>query len=74
MEQDLEKLAYKWATGTADKIDTAGDYYCQNRDIFQAKVDKMMNKLLKEKNMNEEDVYLVSAIIGEIGNIHLVII
>lgn len=68
MTQDLEKLGYEWVKNDADKIDTTSVYYCQNRDIFQAKVDKMMNELLMEKNIGEESVYLVSAMTGEIGN------
>lgn len=68
MKQNLEKLAYEWVTIEADKIDTASAFYCQNRDIFQAKIDKMMNDLLKAKNIDEENVYLVSAMAGEIGN------
>lgn len=68
MKQDLEKLGYEWIKVNADKIDTASVYYCQNRDIFQAKVDKMMNGLLAAKNIDEESVYLVSAMAGEIGN------
>lgn len=68
MTQDLEKLGYEWVTANADIIDTASVYYCQNRDIFQAKVDKMMNDLLKAKSIDEESVYLISAMAGEIGN------
>ncbi|MFH1048374.1 MAG: hypothetical protein V1732_01780 [Patescibacteria group bacterium] len=68
MEQDLEKLGYDWVKNNADKIDTVSIYYCQNRDIFQAKVDKMMNDLLKAKSIDEDSVYLISAMTGEIGN------
>lgn len=68
MKQDLEKLGYDWVTVNADSIDTASVYYCQNRDIFQTKLDKMMNDLLKIKSIDEEGVYLVSAMAGEIGN------
>ncbi|MCG2700770.1 hypothetical protein L6267_01215 [Candidatus Parcubacteria bacterium] len=68
MEQDLEKLGYDWVINSVDNIDMTGVFYCQNRDIFQAKVDKMMNDLLKAKNIDEDSVYLVSAMTGEIGN------
>ncbi len=68
MTQDIEKLGYEWVTVNADNIDTVSGYYCQNRDIFQAKLDKMMNDLLRVKNIDEESIYLVSAMAGEIGN------
>lgn len=68
MTQDLEKLGYEWVKDDADKIDLASIFYCQNRDIFQTKVDKMMNDLLKAKSIDEESVYLISAMVGEIGN------
>lgn len=68
MKSDLEKLGYVWATVNADKVDTASIFYCQNRDIFQAKADKMLNDLLKAKSIDEENIYLISAMAGEIGN------
>lgn len=68
MKQDLEKLGYDWIMIDADKVDTASGFYCQNRDVFQTRADKMMNDLLKAKNIGEESVYLISAMIGEIGN------
>jgi len=68
MEQDLEKLAYEWTTAAADKVDIASDYYCLNRDIFQSRLNRMLNDLLKINNLTEEDIYLISAMSGEIGN------
>lgn len=68
MKNDLEKLGYEWITAYADKIDTASIFYCQNRDIFQAKADKMLNDLIKEKSINEGNVYIISAMANEIGN------
>jgi len=68
MKQNLEKLGYEWVKVNADKIDLASGYYCQNRDIFQAKADKMLIDLLKAKSIDEESIYLISAMAGEIGN------
>jgi hypothetical protein len=68
MMQDLEKLAYEWVSVNADKVDIASGYYCQNRDIFQSRLDKMLADLLKNKKVNENDAYLISAMVGEIGN------
>jgi len=68
IKRDLEKLAYKWTTIAVGDIDMSSDCYCQTRDIFQARLDKMMGGLLGIKNFKEEDVYLISAMVGEIGN------
>lgn len=67
MKQDLEKLAYEWIIAETDKVDAAS-YYCQNRDIFQAKADKMLNELLEAKSINEGNIYIISAMVNEIGN------
>jgi len=42
-------------------------YYCPTRDIFQARLDKMLGELLKSP-VPEDDSYIISAITGEIGN------
>ncbi len=68
MKQDLEKIAYEWATVEADRVGISSSYYCQNRDIFQAKADKMLADLLEAKDFSEENAYLISAVVGELGN------
>lgn len=68
MAKNLEKLVYEWITISADKADTISVYYCRTRDVFQARLDKMLNELLKINNLTKENVYLVSAMAGEIGN------
>ena len=52
----------------ADKIDTAGVYYYQTRDVFQARHSRMINDLLLDKKIADDDAYIVAAIAGEIGN------
>ena len=68
MSNNIEKLGYDWVMGKSDEIDTASDYYCETRDIFQARLNLMMDDLLASGNIKEEKVYLVSAVAGEIGN------
>ncbi|MCK5123487.1 MAG: hypothetical protein KAQ87_05085 [Candidatus Pacebacteria bacterium] len=68
MEQDLEKLAYEWTTTVVDNIDRTSDYYCQTSDVFRSRSDKMLGDLLKTNNLAEEESYLISAMVGEIGN------
>jgi len=68
IKQDLEKLAYDWATAEANKVNIKSKYYCQTRDIFQARLNKMLEDLLKTKIINEDKIYLISAMTGEIGN------
>ena len=68
MNDKIEKLSYNWLTLKSDKVDTTSDYYCGTRDVFQTRLDRMTNNLLINSNINEEKVYLISAILGEIGN------
>ena len=68
MSNDIEKLGYGWITAESSKADVASDYYCETRDIFQARLDRMTDDLLANNNIKEEKIYLVSAIVGEIGN------
>ena len=68
MNSNIEKLAWDWITAEADKVDITSDYYCETRDIFQARLNRMIGNLLTSNNIKEEKVYLVSAVAGEIGN------
>ena len=68
METKIEKLAYNWATSKPDEVDLKSDYYCQTRDIFQARLKKMIDDLLENSDINENKIYIISAIAGEIGN------
>jgi hypothetical protein len=68
MKENLEKLAYDWVTLETNKVDTKSVYYCKTRDIFDGRLNKMVNDLLKSGVMKEELVYIVSAMAGEIGN------
>ncbi len=69
MEDKLEKRVFEWAGG--DLKGTLGEdkeYYCETRDVFQARLDKMVDDLLAEDKINADDAYIISAIAGEIGN------
>lgn len=66
--ESIEKLAHEWISAEPDKVDVQGDYYCQTRDIFQTRVDKMLRDLLNVKKLGDNQAYIISAIAGEIGN------
>ena len=68
MKTDLEKNAYQWITARIEDINIQSEYYCRTRDIFQARQEKMTQELLKNRSIAEDDVYIISAIVGEIGN------
>ena len=68
MINNIKKLAYSWITSEQDKVDTSSDYYCQTRDVFQARLGKMISDLLKNSDIEENKIYVASAIAGEIGN------
>ncbi len=68
MEEDIEKLAYEWATNKSGQVDVQSNYYCKTRDIFQTRLNKMLDDLMRLEKIGEESVYIASAIAGEIGN------
>ena len=67
MENNIKQLAYNWITADPNDVDTVNDYYCQTRDIFQARLEKMKIMLSKNEKLNQNKA-LLSAIAGEIGN------
>jgi hypothetical protein len=68
MENDLEKLTWEWMMAKPKQAQADSDYYCPTRDIFQARVDRLVKNLLDTKNINEDYAYIISAMAGEIGN------
>ena len=68
MKNDIEKLGYDWITADPENVDVGSDYYCETRDVFQARLDRMVDDLLANNNIKTEKAYLVSAVAGEIGN------
>ena len=68
MQNDLEKDVYKWISARIEDINNQSDYYCQTRDVFQVRLEKIAQELLKNGSIEENDVYIISAIAGEIGN------
>jgi hypothetical protein len=68
MNTDLEKLAYQWITAVPNGVDVKSEYYCQTRDVYQARYDKMLRELFSNIENFKGDPYIISAIAGEIGN------
>jgi hypothetical protein len=69
MGDKLEKKVFWCVAADVNSVSGSGmEYYCETRDIFQARLDKMINNLLNAKKIREEDVYVIAAIAGEIGN------
>lgn len=67
MGADLIKQAYDWVT-SVEPYPAPSDYYCETRDVFQAKLDRLVSFLLSNSEMAESDSYMLGAIVGEIGN------
>jgi hypothetical protein len=67
-EENIEKLARYWILAKPHEVDVHSEYYCQTRDVFQTRIDKMLRSLLNEKNIGDNRSYIISAIAGEIGN------
>lgn len=66
MNNNIKQLMHDWLTADSETIKLKKDYYCESRDIFQARLSKMTGDLLN--NISEGDAYIISAIAGEIGN------
>lgn len=61
---DLFKLANDWVSVNKGFSD---DFYCQNSGIFQARLSKMGDLIIKNKNTKDIS-YLLISVVGEIGN------
>lgn len=58
--------AIKWAyEQTAPEL--KADYYCETRDVFQARQNKLPKELIRITS-DEQRSFLLSAVVGEIGN------
>lgn len=66
--ENIEILAKRWIGNEVENIDVSDGFYCKNRDIFQAKLDAMVSDLLSNKKIEEDKIYIIAAIAGEIGN------
>lgn len=58
-------LAKQWAVAPTG-ISPTSDVYCQTRDVFQARLEKLQHTL--QDKVSESAVSLLSAVAGEIGN------
>ena len=63
--RDIVALAKQWARAETG-ITPEQDVYCQTRDIFQARLEKLQSSL--QRAVHSTAVSLLSAIAGEIGN------
>ncbi len=68
MGSNIEQLAYNWLGAEINDAVAENEYYCRTRDIFQARLDKMISFLSDSGKIKEEYAYIISAMAGEIGN------
>jgi len=69
MKTSVKELAWQWIKASPKIAETTPfQYYCQTRDVFQARLDGMASLLLKDATVPEDTIYLITAIAGEIGN------
>lgn len=64
--KSIAGLARNW-TANPSAGEPQKHYHCPTRDIFQARLDKMLRELLRSP-IAPDDAYIISAISGEIGN------
>lgn len=66
--ENLEKQVWQWISEKAENVDVSSENYCKTRDIFQGRLEKMADDILREKEIGENKAYIVAAIAGEVGN------
>jgi DNA-binding MarR family transcriptional regulator len=67
---EKEKIIYNaknWVTETYNAIPKDEASYCQTRDVFQHRNERLTKDLCVQ-NMQESSAYLLAAVVGEIGN------
>lgn len=64
--QDLFSIARMWAE-SQQAFELSSNHYCQTRDIFQARLDRMAT-VINEEPSSKKLAPLITAIAGEIGN------
>ena len=67
--ENLATKAQRWVTDTpesAQKLES--EYYCQTRDVLQARTDRMTIMLLQNSRIDKNHAYVIGALISEIGN------
>ena len=66
-EENIEKLAHTWISAEPDEVDVQSEYYCQTRDVFEARNDRTPETLI-QGGMDESLAYIIYAMSGELGN------
>ncbi|MEI8103380.1 MAG: hypothetical protein WCG84_00540 [Candidatus Moraniibacteriota bacterium] len=63
-----EQLVIQWLKSNLEVIRLPDDLYCQTREVFQTRLERMLNELLENQEITDDQSYLISAMVGEIGN------
>ncbi|KKT72305.1 MAG: hypothetical protein UW66_C0006G0001, partial [Candidatus Moranbacteria bacterium GW2011_GWF1_44_4] len=46
-------MAWQWVSEKVENVDISSENYCKTRDVFQARLEKMTNDILQEKEIGE---------------------
>lgn len=66
-KKDLLQIVKGWMRNSTQEGSDSRDFYCGTRDVFQARLDRMVRDMIVA-GIAEEKVYLLSAVCGEVGN------
>ncbi|MBU2025207.1 hypothetical protein KJ912_00515, partial [Patescibacteria group bacterium] len=70
--KNIQKQAFDWVRLNSSEAFLSQNFsersYCKTRDIFQARLEKLVSFLVKTETVGEERAYIAAAIAGEIGN------
>jgi hypothetical protein len=67
MQEDIKLIAKNWILSDSGQLDFMSELYCETRDIFQTRLDKMLDFLLSN-GINEQLCFYIYSMAGEIGN------
>lgn len=66
---DIKQFVFSWVKESPENAEQINSgFYCETSDVFQARLNKMREFLLQKKIISEDSVYLIAAMVGEIGN------
>jgi hypothetical protein len=68
MKENIKEQVVIWAEKKGITLTDIQFDLFSNRDIFQEKIIEMTQNFLGEAVLSEKDIYIISAIVGEIGN------
>lgn len=66
-DDNIKNLAMEWCVSDSPN-NVSENYYCADCDEFGARIDNLSAGLKSDAKMKDDDIYMIAAMAGEIGN------